>query len=586
MATIEPRKRSVFQKSDIAALLVFFCLAGFLVLSIRYAEPINDEYFYYATAQRFLAGDRFLVDEWHVSQLSALFLMLPYEIFIAATGGTAGIVLFMRRVFVAADLLLYWFFYGKLRKLTPAASVAAGFFCADFFAGVPAFSYYTMALQGVAVGILLLFSDGKEPRAAAVLSGAVFACAVLNQPSLALLYAVFSAAALIRGVLKKRNKNVLAQYEFFLSGRIWLRITAGICLLAAAFAVLLGVVSGWKNVFAGLPELFTDSRHGFAWYGNPANAGKISILISNFGALPCAALLALIPASLLIRKTGGKKIPKLVALLLSQLLFTVSAAKAMKEGRDDLFRCSGFPILILAVIDYILCERRDRRLLIFLAAAAGCSAAVDYVSDITVCYGGRLAYFPAVCCLAEVIRELCDAFGVPARGIRRALSVRAVPLLLAALMLLTQARHVFVSTDYFLPRKLGSLGVTAEFGPDKGLVKNRDMYLASVRTKADLDAVAAGCKGPFYTVSLSPSYYLYLDKLPIGTYSTYYVEEDGEKRTLRYWLLHPEKRPECVYIPFDAERKHPGRLAFFDRICDYEITRGKNGYILRVTGWK
>ncbi|MBQ6117889.1 MAG: hypothetical protein IJK98_01530, partial [Clostridia bacterium] len=93
-----------------------------------------------------------------------------------------------------------------------------------------------------------------------------------------------------------------------------------------------------------------------------------------------------------------------------------------------------------------------------------------------------------------------------------------------------------------------------------------------------------------------------------------YVEEDSETRQTRYWELHPEKRPDYIYVPFydsyyylnSGERKaianqvlnkqpdqstgihyeEENKIRFLQTICDCEVMDGRAGYILRVVNWQ
>lgn len=48
-------------KTDVAALLVFVFLAGLFAVAALFTWVSDDEYYYYALAQRFLSGDRPLI---------------------------------------------------------------------------------------------------------------------------------------------------------------------------------------------------------------------------------------------------------------------------------------------------------------------------------------------------------------------------------------------------------------------------------------------------------------------------------------------------------------------------------------------
>ena len=69
---------------------VFFMLLGltavFFCWRCRYGFAEADEAFYPTIAYRLTQGDRLLVDEWHMSQLSSVLLYLPVLLFTRLTG--------------------------------------------------------------------------------------------------------------------------------------------------------------------------------------------------------------------------------------------------------------------------------------------------------------------------------------------------------------------------------------------------------------------------------------------------------------------------------------------------------------------
>ena len=146
MSTVRKIK-SGLTKADIAALAVFVGLGVFLLFSARYSTVLPDESYYYVLAKRFAAGDRILLHDWQMSQLEGLFLILPYRLFTGAAHGTEGILLFMRRLFIAVDLALYWYYYFKLRDRKCWAVLAAALLCGDQFAGVLALNYYNISIK-------------------------------------------------------------------------------------------------------------------------------------------------------------------------------------------------------------------------------------------------------------------------------------------------------------------------------------------------------------------------------------------------------------------------------------------------------
>ena len=92
------------QKTDIAAAICFLLTLIYMFVFASFDGTISDEAFYISIPLRLIQGDGLFTDEWHLSQLSAVLLYPAVRLFTAVTGGTSGIILFMRRLFVLFQL--------------------------------------------------------------------------------------------------------------------------------------------------------------------------------------------------------------------------------------------------------------------------------------------------------------------------------------------------------------------------------------------------------------------------------------------------------------------------------------------------
>ena len=104
-------KRSEYRAYDLTAAALGLFLLIALLLTARYSVGVPDEAFYYTVPHRILLGERLIADEWSLSQFVYLFNLLPSLLFIRITGGTAGIVLFMRCLFAGIDAAFYCWMY-------------------------------------------------------------------------------------------------------------------------------------------------------------------------------------------------------------------------------------------------------------------------------------------------------------------------------------------------------------------------------------------------------------------------------------------------------------------------------------------
>ena len=87
--------------------------------------------------------------------------------------------------------------------------------------------------------------------------------------------------------------------------------------------------------------------------------------------------------------------------------------------------------------------------------------------------------------------------------------------------------------------------------------------------------------------------------MPYATYSssTYRNTLNLVDRHISFWKLHPDRLPECIYVPFDNAYNQIGsnesetkamldRIdSTFDPLCEYTSEMGQSGYILYVSQW-
>lgn len=90
---------------------------------------------------------------------------------------------------------------------------------------------------------------------------------------------------------------------------------------------------------------------------------------------------------------------------------------------------------------------------------------------------------------------------------------------------------------------------TIDNGPLKGVRTTEENSEIYDRMMRDADVIKESSDGPFYIDSRCPIPYIQAN-LPVGNYSTWYVEEDNPERVLYYWRLYPERIPQVIYVPY------------------------------------
>ena len=566
----KPAKKTVL--TDLCAAAVFCALFGWFAHCVRFGVNRVDESFYLTIAQRFLQGDRVLVDEWHLSQLSALFQMLPFGIFVSATGGTDGVILYMRYVFLAVHAVLYWFLYIKLRSRGIAGLIAT----ALFFAYVPfalfTLSYYTMALHALLVVCALLFLKEKPSAPALVFAGIVFSCAVLIEPAFALIYLLYCLFALVYHIAKKKEKPFFAGYDFLLGGRTWIFLFLGVFASAAAFLIFLQINAGLGNVIRNLPNLFTDSEYDLSSGGAVSGyfGRKLARAAELFGApFTVGLLLSLTLAAAYGFPAVRKKIPR--AFPARGAIFALAAVCALgaairavlvrNNGDVNLpwfyFSAATLPLALFGAVCYCLLGKKDRRIFCFFTVGLLASIAKDTVSEVSLGIGCALGFVPAAVFAFSLTGELLAKNKEKERSaaISRVLALGASAAVCC--LFLTQFSCAYLSGTFKIMEQLYApmySGVSAENTPlDARIEKGpyRGVYttlLIQTRHEAMLSDLDGLGEGGVYVPERFPAAYLYLGR-SYGVYSTWFVEKDASRQS-EYWRLHPDRVPAYVYIPY------------------------------------
>ena len=626
----------------IAAAAIIFTITAFFIWSAVRSGTNGDEDYYLTLPQRFLKHDRMIVDEWHMSQFFSVFLLLPYRIYTWCVGGNAGVVLFMRCLYIAVNFILYWYLCIKLYPfLREWAVSAAALFCADHSLGAMSFSYYSMGLQAIVIVCMILFFEEKElPRRKAVFAGFVFACAVLNQPIVALLYFAWSIVVLLKVVRPREASSRF--YE--ISKRTWLFATFGIAVCAVGFLSYLLITVGPCDLIENLPYLFRDENHNIfsLSYLFDTFKTKAERVVYGYGAINCCVMISFIAAVPLIRRISrilpsekDRLIKKgvVVASVLCGVICILSMAVRLvllRSGtvgsadsaelylrKTDAYYSSVLIMLtpsvgvFLGLISFLLCDCRNPDTWRFSAVFYVCvviSALVDITSNVTVFYAGKIMYIPTLFFLKEILCEpqisgipsgssvgsFTDASSLTPRHfsnnskkqrivVKTILSAAAV----AWVLIIILQTSFFVFLPYGAKKKK-----TVEDGPYKGCILQEDTVQFNEALRSDVESIRKECEGSLYVGTLFPYIYLYAD-LKTATFSTYY--SDGTERISDYWRLNPAHRPQYVYMPWidpifglrndDNLNQIIYELVELSKHFEYTVHKGKAGYIIKVDKW-
>ena len=600
-------------------LAVAFCIAVFMFFFIRIRYGVNrvDESFYLAIAQRFAKGDRPLVDEWQLSQLSHLFLIPFYWAFTAITGGITGIILFMRQMFLAFNLVFYWILYMKLRGYG-----IWGFFATAVFSCYVPWAMFTLNYYSVSPRLLLLlclllfWRKGELGKGRLLIGGAIFSVIVLIEPPFAVLYVLFSASVFILAFLQKRKLCKKTAYAFFLNYKTWLYITLAILGCAFIFLSFLGWKSGFNNIIASIPELLADSEYDFSTGGNVKSflISKFSTVADYFGGVNLALSVLLCVITFWSTKKQKKTNGKLWIFLLSNLLvlsFCLFPIYSQLRYKTNIFEhwyyyvLTPVPLCSFGFINYCLCEKKDSKLFMIWILSVVSSTLMDSFSD--VCFGACLsiAAVPGFLCFGTIVNEFFEQEKLQRnKKSRKAYALKTLKAKRILLIASLTAFAVFIGWEGVNIYAEGTFLLTeGETVAENNMVKIEQgvyegIYTTSTIAKEyndlleDLDVIKAESRGPVYLENPFPLAELYLE-LPSSNCSSW-NSVGTRDRQIRYFQMHPEKTPDVIYYVkrdfFFRQTATEKEMQLFEtyakHLCDGTIKRGKNGIIVNVEKWK
>ena len=628
---------------------VAFCVALFLLYSyrIRFGIGHMDESFYLSIAQRFAKGDRPLVDEWHVTQLSDLFLVLPYMLFTKVTGGTEGIMLFMRQLFVTVNALFFFVLYGKLRPYRWYGLIAAAVFSSFVPHAMFVLNYYSMTNFALMLISVVLFIDKKSAPDSPIsttkllFAGTLLSAAVLIQPPLAFLYFLYSITVLIYTIVRKRSPEFGKRFAFFFNTRCWLLMTAAVVVCAGIFLVFLNFKSGLKNVIQNIPNLLSDSYYNASIFESTlwiSLLKRILVPFQMFGTVNCILLFLLCIAVFVNKKFnhGSKNqvLYKYILFLLTNVFLLLCFVypivskvffKATSWNDWNYFTVTPLPFFAFGLINYLLCEKPDPRFILIWFLSLFSSFFTDVVSTATLGTYGIIAVIPGILCFKQIYQEYASdqqgTLSTVHRGKKqkaaaqhhiRALKTGGVFLRISRIsfvlflilicfnIYLQSARLLFEPLFNETQIPLNAIFSSYNFkkietGPYKG-IETTDIIRSNVYDyQADLDIVKNECNHFVYLDNSNPLSFLYLD-LPTSNCFTW-PSVSFLSRHLVFFEKNPDKRPDTIYFCYDFYLKEnpdqssaqlTNRFArlLCENVCDGSIISGKKGLIVKVNSWK
>ena len=537
--------------------LIFFWL--FLIAAIislwkcRFGFGGFDESFYLTIPHRLSLGDALIRDEWHLSQMSG-FLLLPWvAIFRFVTGGTTGILLATRYLYVILHGAVSVFAYKRLSKYGYFSVFATVLYFIFTPYNIMALSYNTMALDFlVLTGILLSTSDLKKIKYP-ILAGLTFAAAVLCCPYLMFVYVLFGITTFIRYFLIKTDILKDDSEQSFFHIKVFLLFTGGATILAIIFLIFVFSRIGISGIQENLTGMFSDPEHPQQAFTE--KAGKFFKAIDEchpnfYLAVRCYGVLLL---AMIIDKK--RQIHRSFYLICSCCITMFCYFLFIPTATSIYYNGIIFPIIFTGLTAYILCKNKPKKLFYgFFVLGMLYAFCVFFTSNqyfYIISSASAITNLSSVIFIGTLLKEIREnpdevAYG---EGLKYGsiVMVSAMLIMLSYWQLQVKTQHCFWETG----NTPETLQTEITVGPAKGISTTQPRAKEYESYYQDLQSYQSKEKGNILILSEKTWCYLILNDYPYGTFSAWLSGENQTslERLKEFYKINPNKIPKYIYIP-------------------------------------
>lgn len=557
-------------------IFIILLLAGviFAIWKCRYGFGGNDEAFYLATPHRLTLGDALIRDEWHLSQLSSVLLYPFVWLYTLLTGGTTGIMLTVRFLYILLHCAVSILIYAKFRKYGFASVVASVLFFVYTPYDIMALSYNTMGLDLVVVAGVLLSTANYDKKLSLIFSGLAFAGAVLCNPYLIIAYFLFAICMVVNVILKKlsKTKNFFAGDYFSCKTFLW--FTVGAAILAAVFLIFLLSRTSISDFQTNLPYMMTDPEHP-----QIPIATKLEMYfrgIWNASSLFFVSIIAygvILLGMIIDRKRRNHRVLYLVLTCCVVIFAYISFCSNLVDYN---YNSIMFPVIYLGITSYILTKNKNRSLLAGLFSLgiiysfAMCFSSNQYFYVISMAFSStNIASFVFAGILLREMKEekeLDDPKKIPMLSWNSLentqLSIKVTPkklaagisLILVCIVMLTQTclQSITKANHVFWEAPIPNLTSKLIGGPADGILTTAANAVTYQSILADINASYSDKQRENLLILSEKTWtYLAAEDMNYATFSAWISGENETSvaRLQQYYSVNPAKKPKYIYIP-------------------------------------
>lgn len=608
MNTINKQTKRYSQ--DIIVFLFLAVAVGYLCWRAPFGFGVEDESGYLAFPFRFLLGDSMLTDEWSTTQLFSILTYLPVKLFVKAIDSTEGIILTFRYLYIVFQSIISILVYCRFRKYGIISLFAVLIFI--FYIPLCIFNFSYLSLTSDFAILIALLLTSKINFFNLFLIGILFSCLVLCNPFLAILYFIYSIIIVFILIINKNYKNFHSEY---LSLKTWLCITSGIFLLALIFLIFLLSKTSITELYKNTPQIFKDPE--YILIGKRQNMINVKeTLMGIININPILFVLNILLFTILIfdKNRISRKILYLISESIIAFLYIIVLLTSSNYFKYGL--CM-FPLTLLGFICYILSKSKNKHVFIFfwcwgILIAIFQDLASDQEGYYSMSIGLVTSVLGSLIFIKNIIDELADNLITNPynksskynKGRRITVSVfMTLFIFQVGFEYYTLADIHTVCFEYFYSKQLNisytneKLVTKITNGPAKGLLTTEDSANIYNDILSDLSNIRNSGKGSILVTAKYPWIYLYTG-MPYATYTAWFLIDklpETLNRLSDYYDIHPNKRPDYIYIPQKFSLFIPDEYfgdyiqKFTNEVISnitqkytYNITKGKAGYIVKI----
>lgn len=620
MYSVFRKKIATVKTQDIIALLLIVATTLFLWWKSHFSIGHDDESWYLTFPLRLTMGDSPLVDEWHLGQLFGFLLYLPVKAYLYIIGSTEGIVLFFRYMYIAFQGTVSTFIYYRLRKYGSFSIIVAIAYFSFIPLTIMALSYNSMGLAFVVLIGVMMFTTKQFSKLNFYVTGVFLACAVLCNPTLVIMYFVYSICVVVYEKTKNKKHRPISFTEISFSVKAWLWITLGVSTIAILFFTFLFSRTTLSEIINNFPMLFTDPDYVLSGGQNIFNLTDSIVKIVKYDNHIFLAYVLVMALITFDKKRISHRPLYLIAVSVIFFLYfpsiipsgSIAATLSIYYGTYSTFDgipclLLMFPLTLLGLTCYVLSEKKDKGLFVFLwLIGLLYSFCLDISSDFapwTSAFGFAVSAIASILFIKNIIDEMQKQIAdnrntKQNEGKKKIIQQITIVFLVSTLALqLTSQFYMNASLtknnmEYLIDPPSKKLNVLIETGPLKGLrTTTRAEKLYSVVID-DLSVIKEDGEGAVLVTNNYAWCSLYLN-MPYASYNPFITDwfVANQYRLPKYYELHPDKTPSYIYVfkmydtffdlvPVRAEEI----LADIHKKYDCTVIKESNmGYVVKIT---